>query len=116
MEWSRPTAATTTPAVPAAASTAPARRPRRRRLGAAACGRQHHARPLAWPWRPPPARQRNAVTPVTIASTLRLTIDLNGGRITDSQLLKYTRSRKKSLLPERYLLDVAGDLPLTRSV
>ena len=43
--------------------------------------------------------------PITIANdTLRLTVDLNGGRITDSQLLKYT-VEKKAGSPTVHLLN-----------
>ena len=56
-----------------------------------------------------PAANANAANasarPITIANdTLRLTVDLNGGRITDSQLLKYS-IEKKAGSPNVHLLN-----------
>ncbi len=48
-----------------------------------------------------------APRPITITSdTLRLTVDLNGGRVTDSQLLKYTLEKKPGS-PNVHLLSSA---------
>ncbi|OGT58668.1 MAG: membrane protein insertase YidC [Gammaproteobacteria bacterium RIFCSPHIGHO2_12_FULL_63_22] len=111
MEWSKgQLAATTAPAIPAAATSASTS--------------PEAAAPVAG-LAPPPAAGSTALPPagvalapaagtssaaqsarpITIANdTLRLTIDLNGGRITDSQLLKYTLE-KKAGSPNVHLLD-----------
>ncbi|MCX7043350.1 MAG: membrane protein insertase YidC [Gammaproteobacteria bacterium] len=111
MEWSKgQLAATTAPATPAATtatSTSPeAAAPVAGLAPAPAAGTT--ALPPAGVALAPatnPVGTTQSARPITIANdTLRLTIDLNGGRITDSQLLKYT-IEKKAGSPNVHLLD-----------
>ncbi|MBC7658003.1 MAG: membrane protein insertase YidC [Frankiaceae bacterium] len=117
MEWSKgQLAATTAPATPVA--TAPAATAAPETIApvtglapapgtiAAAPGVVGPALPAA----PGASSASPSSRPITLANdTLRLTIDLNGGRITDSQLLQYTLE-KKAGSPNVRLLDSS---PLT---
>ncbi len=111
MEWSKgQLAATTAPATPAtttATTTSPeAAAPVAGLAPAPAAGTT--ALPPAGAALAPAANASGAspsARPITIANdTLRLSIDLNGGRITDSQLLKYTIEKKPGS-PNVHLLD-----------
>ncbi len=111
MEWSKGQLATTTasqtPATPTATSTSPeAAAPVAGLAPAPAAGTT--ALPPAGVVLAPALNASAAVSsarPITLANdTLRLSVDLKGGRITDSQLLKYTIEKKPGS-PNVHLLD-----------
>ena len=102
MEWSKSQVAPTaepTPAVTPAAAVTPGAAPTMTPVpGLAPAGATPSVAAPGAPALAPPsmaAASANVARPITISSdTLRLTIDLNGGRVTDSQLLQYTQEKK----------------------
>lgn len=113
MEWSKGQLAPPAEALPAAApAVGPAAAPGMAAVpGLAPAGSNPVSAAPQGPTLAAPAMagaNTTVVRPITISSdTLRLSIDLNGGRVTDSQLLKYTLEKKPGS-PNVHLLSSAA--------